>query len=245
MKTSHSTGKAPVLKAVAGVEGVCYTHADFDALPRGGVCKLPRFAFPASLHEAQNIGRVDVSEPASISTGIAARYATAIFELAKEDNALSALESDVDTLDGALKDSADFRSLIASPVYSRAEQAKGVSAVAEKAGLTKTVASSLALMASKRRLFVLPALVRELRARIAAEKGEVTADVTAAKALTKAQEDKLARTLKDRVGKDVKINMAVDESLIGGLVVKVGSRMIDTSIRSKLAALQNSMKEVG
>jgi F-type H+-transporting ATPase subunit delta len=188
---------------------------------------------------------VDVSEPASISTGIAARYATAIFELAKEDNALSALESDVDAIDAALKDSADFRMLIASPVYSREEQASTVTAIAKKAGLSQIVTNTLALMAGNRRLFVLPQLVRELRSRIAADKGEVTAEVTAAKALTKAQEEKLARTLKASVGKDVKISMAVDESLIGGLVVKVGSRMIDTSIRSKLAALQNSMKEVG
>jgi F-type H+-transporting ATPase subunit delta len=188
---------------------------------------------------------VDVSEPASISTGIAARYATAIFELAKEDTALTALEADVDALDAILKDSADFRELISSPIYSRDQQAAAVTAIAGKAGLTQTVTNSLALMAGKRRLFVLPQLVRELRARIAAEKGEVTAEVTAARALTKAQQDDLARTLKARVGQDVKINMAVDESLIGGLVVKVGSRMIDTSIRSKLAALQNSMKEVG
>ena len=188
---------------------------------------------------------MDVSEPASISTGIAARYATAIFELAKENKSLPALEGDVDTLDAALKDSADFRSMISSPIYSRDEQAGAVTAIARKAGLTQIVTNTLALMASKRRLFVLPQLVRELRARIAAEKGEVTAEVTAAKALTEAQQSKLAKTLKARVGQDVKINMAVDESLIGGLVVKVGSRMIDTSIRSKLAALQNSMKEVG
>jgi F-type H+-transporting ATPase subunit delta len=188
---------------------------------------------------------VDVSEPASISTGIAARYATAIFELAKEDKALTSLESDVDALDAALKDSHDFRELIASPVYSREQQASAVTAIAKSAGLSQIVTNTLALMAGNRRLFVLPQLVRELRDRIAAEKGEVTADVTAAKALTKAQEEKLARTLKASVGRDVKINMAVDESLIGGLVVKVGSRMIDTSIRSKLAALQNSMKEVG
>jgi F-type H+-transporting ATPase subunit delta len=188
---------------------------------------------------------VDVSEPASISTGIAARYATAIFELAKEDKSLPALEGDVDALDAALKDSADFRALIASPIYTRDEQGAAITAIAAKAGLSQIVSNTLALMATKRRLFVLPQLVRELRARIAAEKGEVTAEVTAAKALTKAQEEKLARTLKARVGKDVKISMAVDESLIGGLVVKVGSRMIDTSIRSKLAALQNSMKEVG
>ncbi len=186
-----------------------------------------------------------MSEPASISTGIAARYATAIFELAKEENSLPALEGDVDTLEAALNESADFRGLISSPVYTREEQAKGVAAFASKAGLSTVVSNTLALMATKRRLFVLPALVRELRARIATEKGEVTAEVTAAKALTKAQQEKLAKTLQDRVGKDVKISMSVDESLIGGLVVKVGSRMIDTSIRSKLAALQNSMKEVG
>ncbi len=188
---------------------------------------------------------MDVSEPASISTGIAARYATAIFELAKEDKSLPMLEGDVDALDAALRDSADFRALISSPLYSRDEQGAAITAVAKKAGLSQIVTNTLALMAAKRRLFVLPQLVRELRERIAVEKGEVTAEVTAAKALTKAQEEKLARTLKASVGKDVKINMAVDESLIGGLVVKVGSRMIDTSIRSKLAALQNSMKEVG
>jgi F-type H+-transporting ATPase subunit delta len=205
---------------------------------------LPRFA-PANSTGAQDIGRVDVSEPASISTGIAARYATAIFELAKEDKALTTLEADIDALDAALKDSHDFRELIASPVYSREQQATAVTAISKKAGLSQIVTNTLALMAANRRLFVLPQLVRELRDRIAAEKGEVTAEVTAAKALTKAQEEKLAKTLKASVGKDVKISMAVDESLIGGLVVKVGSRMIDTSIRSKLAALQNSMKEVG
>jgi F-type H+-transporting ATPase subunit delta len=91
----------------------------------------------------------------------------------------------------------------------------------------------------------LPQLVSQLRDLIAQDKGEVTAEVTSATAMTKAQSDKLAKTLKTNVGKDVKINATVDESLIGGLVVKVGSKMIDTSIRSKLNSLQNAMKEVG
>ena len=186
-----------------------------------------------------------MSEPVSISTGIAARYATAVFELAKEGKKLKALETDVDTLEAALNDSADFRTLIASPLYSRDEQGKAVAAIAKKMKLSPVVGNTLNLMAAKRRLFVLPQLVTTLRAALADEKGEVTADVIAAKALTKAQQDKLAKTLKANVGKDVKINMAVDESLIGGLIVKVGSKMIDTSIRSKLSALQNSMKEVG
>ncbi|PTX57003.1 ATP synthase F1 subcomplex delta subunit [Litoreibacter ponti] len=186
-----------------------------------------------------------MSEPVSISQGIAARYATAVFELSKEDKKLKQLEADVDTLDAALKDSADFRDLISSPLYSREQQAGAIEAIADKMKLTPTIANTLSLMANKRRLFVLPQLLGALRGLIADEKGEVTADVTAAKALTKAQQDKLAKSLKASVGKDVKINMAVDESLIGGLIVKVGSKMIDTSIRSKLSSLQNSMKEVG
>ena len=186
-----------------------------------------------------------MSEPVSISKGIAARYATAVFELAKEGKKLKGLETDVDALDAALDTSADFRDLITSPLYTREQQTTAIDAISKKMKLSATVANTLSLMAAKRRLFVLPQLVGALRALIADEKGEVTADVTAAKALTKAQQDKLAKTLKASVGKDVKIKMAVDETLIGGLIVKVGSKMIDTSIRSKLASLQNSMKEVG
>ena len=189
--------------------------------------------------------RVDVSEPASISSGIAARYATALFELSSEADALDALEADLDTLGAALRDSDDFSALIHSPIHSRAEQGGAIAAIGEAAGLSQTTRFALALMASKRRLFVLPAMVSALRALIAEAKGEVTANVSAAAALSDDQESTLAATLKARFGKEVKINMAVDESLIGGLVVRVGSKMIDTSIKAKLANLQNSMKEVG
>ena len=186
-----------------------------------------------------------MSEPASISTGIAGRYASAVFALAKEDNSLNAIEADVNALDAVMSDSADFRSLITSPVYTRDEQKAAIGALAEKMGLSATIANTLRLMASKRRLFVLPQLVAGLRALIAEEKGEITAEVTAASELTAAQQQSLAETLKNAVGKDVKIKMAVNPALIGGLVVKVGSQMIDTSIRAKLNALQNTMKEVG
>jgi F-type H+-transporting ATPase subunit delta len=188
---------------------------------------------------------VDVSEPASISSGIAKRYATAVFELARDGKTIAGLEADIAALGQALADSADLRSLIASPVFSRDEQAKAIAALGARMGLSALTTNTLGLMAANRRLFVLPQLLAALAALIAEHKGEVTADVTAAKALTRAQTDKLARTLKASVGKDVKINLAVDEALIGGLVVKVGSKMIDTSIRSKLATLQNAMKEVG
>lgn len=185
-----------------------------------------------------------MSEPASISAGIAGRYATAVFELAKEAKGLAALEADVAALAQALKDSADLRQVIASPVVSREDQGRAMAALAAKMGLSPTVANTLALMAANRRLFVLPQLLSALAGMIAEEKGEVTAEVTAAAELTNAQAEKLAATLKKTVGKTVKLNTTVDESLIGGLVVKVGSKMIDTSIRSKLASLQNVMKEV-
>ena len=192
-----------------------------------------------------NIGRVDVSEPASISSGIAQRYATAIFEISRDAKDLGSLETGVDDLAAALDASADLRDLINSPVYTRDAQGKAVGALAAKMGLPAVLKNSLGLMAEKRRLFVLPQLIAQLRDLIAAEKGEVTAEVTSAKALTKTQETKLSKVLSAQVGKDVKLNTAVDESLIGGLIVKVGSKMIDTSVKSKLSALQNAMKEVG
>ncbi|WP_435257890.1 F0F1 ATP synthase subunit delta [Thioclava sp. FR2] len=186
-----------------------------------------------------------MSETASISSGIAARYAAAVFDLAKEAKALKALEADTDALAAALDASADLKSLIASPVVSREDQARAIGAVAAKMKVSDLVANTLQLMASKRRLFVLPQMLADLAARIAEDKGEVTAEVTSAAELSADQAKKLAATLKARVGKDVKLKTAVDESLIGGLVVKLGSTMIDTSVKARLAALQNAMKEVG
>jgi F-type H+-transporting ATPase subunit delta len=141
---------------------------------------------------------VDVSE-ASISTGIAQRYATAVFELAKESKKLAAVEKDLDALDAALVESADLAAMIASPVYSRGEQASAVTALAAKMGLSTMIAGALGVMAEKRRLFILPQFISGLRAAIAEDKGEVTAEVTAAKAMTKAQQDKLAKALKASV----------------------------------------------
>ncbi len=186
-----------------------------------------------------------MSEPASISSGIAKRYATAIFDLVMETKALKALEADIDALQGALGESAELRAVIASPLYSRDDQGRAMAALGRKMKLSQTMQGALGLMAQNRRLFTLPQVLGTLRRMIAEEKGEVTADVRSASVLTKAQADALAKALKAQIGKTVKLNVAVDESLIGGLIVNVGSKMIDTSIRSKLAALQNSMKEVG
>ena len=186
-----------------------------------------------------------MSETASISLSIAGRYAQALFELAKEAGALKALEADAAALAEVLTESPELAAMIASPVVGKGEQSAAMAAVAAKMGLSTLTQNTLALMAQKRRLFVIPQLVQDLQARIAVEQGEVTAEVTSAKALTATQRKALVASLKANVGKEVILNATVDESLIGGLIVKLGSTMIDTSVKAKLAALQNAMKEVG
>ena len=180
-----------------------------------------------------------------MSLAIATRYAQAVFEIAKDDNGLVALEADTNALAAALIESPELAAMVASPVVPREDQINAMAAISAAMNLSPMMGNTIALMASKRRLFVLPQLVADLKARIAIEKGEVTADVVAAAALSAAQASKLADTLKARVGKDVKLNITVDQSLIGGLIVKLGSTMIDTSVKARLAALQNAMKEVG
>lgn len=176
--------------------------------------------------------------------GIASRYAQAVFDLCRDGGDLKKLDADVSALDAAIKSSGDLRDVLTSPVVSRDDQGRAIGALAGKMGLSDTVANTLQLMAAKRRLFVVPQMVEALKDMMAEDKGEVTADVRTAKALTQTQSDKLAAALKASTGKDVNLNTTVDESLIGGLVVKVGSQMIDTSVRAKLNALQNTMKEV-
>jgi F-type H+-transporting ATPase subunit delta len=186
-----------------------------------------------------------MSGSASLTSGVAGRYATALFEIARDGKLLDEVERDLREIEAIHADSADFRELLASPVHSREEQGRAIAAIAVAMGLGPTVTSTLGLMAKNRRLFVVPGLIEQVKGLIAAERGEVTAEVTTAKALTRTQAEELAATLKKSVGKEVRIESTVDESLIGGMVVKVGSLMIDSSIRSKLAQLQNVMKEVG
>ncbi|MFD1882657.1 F0F1 ATP synthase subunit delta [Paracoccus pacificus] len=186
-----------------------------------------------------------MANSASISANIAGRYAQAVFDLVKQAGDLDALEKQITDLGESLKDSADLRDLIDSPVYSRAQQEAAIGAVADKMGLSVTLRNTLSLMAQNRRLFALPQLLARLRELIADERGEITADVVSAQALSDEQAKRLAATLREKTGKAVKLNASVDESLIGGMIVKLGSKMIDTSIRSRLASLQNAMKEVG
>ncbi|MDO5613032.1 MAG: F0F1 ATP synthase subunit delta [Paracoccus sp. (in: a-proteobacteria)] len=186
-----------------------------------------------------------VAHSASISQGIAGRYAQAVFDIAREGGDLDKLASEIDDLSTALKDSGELRDLIASPMYSRDQQGRAIGAIAQKMGLGATLSNTLQLMAQNRRLFVLPQLAARLRDMIADARGEVTADVTSAVALTDEQKQRLTDTLAEKSGKKVKLNTRVDETLIGGMIVRLGSQMIDSSVRSKLASLQNAMKEVG
>lgn len=190
-------------------------------------------------------GRGPVAQSASESAGVAGRYATAIFDLAEEAGALDRVERDLQALSQALEESADLAALISSPVYSREETGRAIAAVGAAMELSELTRNTLGLMASKRRLFTLPEVCTHFFAMLAAERGEVTAEVVSAQPLTQKQRRALAKALAESVGREVKLETSVDESLIGGLVVKLGSKLIDTSIRSKLASLKNAMREVG
>jgi F-type H+-transporting ATPase subunit delta len=181
----------------------------------------------------------------SLTSGAAGRYSTALFDLAREAGELDRVEADLNQLSEALATSPELDDLIRNPVYTRAEQGRAMAAVAERMGLSDLVGNVVGLMAQKRRLFALPEMIAMFRALLAEHRGEVTADVTAAHPLSDVQRDALAAKIKGSLGRDVKLNVSVDPGIIGGLVVRVGSRMIDSSIRAKLARLQNAMKEVG
>ena len=186
-----------------------------------------------------------MSDQASTSKGVAKRYATALFDLANETDDISSLEKNVETLTQAIDESKDLNSLISSPIYSRDQQKNAIGAIAKKMGLSAVMINTLSLMAEKRRLFVVPTFLSVLNDLISESKNEITAEVVSAQSLSQSQVEKLAKSLKNNFDKDVKINATVDPTLIGGMVVKVGSRMIDTTIRAKLNSLQNTMKEVG
>jgi F-type H+-transporting ATPase subunit delta len=176
---------------------------------------------------------------------LADRYATALYALAEERKALDQVADDLRGLDGMLVESSDFRRFIMSPVLSRDEQRKGIAAIAEKAALSQVTTNLLGLLASNRRLFALRGITSAFLSRLAAARGEMTAEVTSAKKLTEKQQSALSAALKQVVGKDVAIEAKVDPAVLGGLIVKVGSRMVDSSVRTKLLRLQLAMKGVG
>ena len=180
-----------------------------------------------------------------IVSGMAGRYATALFDLAQEANAIDAVKADLERFDTLVAESADLNRLVRSPVFSADEQLNALSAVLDKAGIGGLTAKFLKLITTNRRLFAVHAMARAFRELVAEHKGEATAEVTVAERLKDEHLDALRSALKSVSGKDVDLKVKVDPAIIGGLVVKLGSRMVDTSLRTKLNSLKIAMKEVG
>ena len=178
-------------------------------------------------------------------TGIAGRYATALFELALEQGVADDVAGDLQGLGALIDDSDDLLRLVRSPVLTRAEQSQAMAAILEKAGVHTLTRNFVGLIAGNRRLFALPAMIRAYQQLLAAHRGEIAGEVISAHPLSNAQLDAVRKQLAQAMGQEVQLESTVDESLIGGLVVRVGSRMIDNSLRTKLQNLKVAMKSVG
>lgn len=187
---------------------------------------------------------VKVAEGSSPVSGVAERYATALFDLARESGDLDGTLKALEGFGALVASSPDLARLVRSPVFSTDEQSRAISAVLAKAGISGLVANFIKLAARNRRLFAVPEMITAFKRLVARHKGEVTAEVTSAEPLSDKHVAALREALKEKLGKDVALDRKVDPALIGGLIVKVGSRMIDTSLRTKLSSLKLAMKEV-
>jgi F-type H+-transporting ATPase subunit delta len=179
------------------------------------------------------------------SNELAGRYAAALFDLADEHKSLDEVADDLRSLQAAIDESEDLRAMIRSPLLSREDQAKGIAAVMEKLGLGGLAKRFVMVVAGNRRLFALPSMIDAYLSELARRRGEVTADVVSAHPLSEAQQGALAEALNKVVGGTVSVETRVDPNLIGGLVVRVGSRMFDSSLKTKLQKLQFAMKGAG
>jgi F-type H+-transporting ATPase subunit delta len=175
-------------------------------------------------------------------TGLAGRYATAIFELAQEEQAVENVERDFASLKILIRDNADLSRLVRAPVFTRDEQARGMRAVLERLEACPLTTRIVLTLASKRRLFALADIIRAFENLVARQRGEVHAKVTSARTLTDTQTAELKAVLKAKLGRDPKIEARVDPALLGGLIVQVGSRMVDSSLRTKLNGIRLAMR---
>jgi len=178
-------------------------------------------------------------------TGVAGRYATALFELALEEDKLKEVEAQLADFQEMLHTSEDLRRLAHSPAFSMDQQAKAVRVVADAAGTSGLTKNFLELLVEKRRLSTVSGIIRAFHTLAARHRGEVEAEVITAVPLSDDQTETLRQALRDFAGQDVSMNIRVDASILGGLIVKIGSRMIDNSLRTKLNRLRHVMKEVG
>ena len=178
-------------------------------------------------------------------SGIATRYASALYELADEQKCLDEVAADLRALKGLLEDSEDLRRLVRSPVIGRAAQADAILAVLDRAGTVDLVRRFVGVVARNRRLFALDTIADAYLVLLASRRGEVAIEVTSATELSAVQVDAIGAALRDTVGDNLAIERRIDPELIGGLVVQIGSRLVDSSLRTKLQRLQLAMKGVG
>lgn len=186
-----------------------------------------------------------MSDGNSFIAGVSGRYATALFGLAQEGGVTEAVAGDLSGLAAVIEQSEDLKNLIRNPLMSREDQTKGIVAIAEKFNFNALTVKFLGLVASKRRLFFLPQMLKDFAKLVSAARGEIDAEVTSAAPLSADKLELVETALTQTVGRDVKLRATVDESLLGGLVIKVGSRMIDNSLRTKIQNLKVVMKEAG
>lgn len=190
-------------------------------------------------------GVSDVATDDTIVEGVAGRYASALFELANESSKVADVEGDLTKFQGLLAESPDLVRLVRSPVIAADDQSRAIAAILDKAGIGGLAANFLKLLTSNRRLFVVQDTIKAYRALAAKARGEVSAEVTSAVALNDQQVAALKEMLKTSVGKDVTLQARVDPSLLGGLIVKLGSRMIDSSLKTKLQNMKVALSEAG
>lgn len=181
----------------------------------------------------------------TLVSGVAGRYATALFELASEANAIDAVSADLNSFSAMIDESADLTRLIESPAFSAEEQVAAIKALLSAAGISGIAGNFIGFVASKRRLFALPGMIAGFRALVAEAKGIVSAQVTVAEEPSAKRLEEIRATLKQVAGTDVDVAIKVDPAIIGGLVVKMGSRMVDASLKTKLNSIRLAMKEVG
>ena len=200
--------------------------------------------FVTTLDDRTLLGMTQMFVVDPIVSGMAGRYATALFELALDAKAVDAVKGDLDRFERMITDNADLDRLVRSPAFGADEQARALAAVLEAAGIKGLAANFLRFVASNRRLFAVRTMIRDFRKLVANWKGEVSANVTVAEKLSDRHLDALKDALKQVTGgKAVDLNVKIDPAIIGGLMVKLGSRMVDSSLRTKLNAIKHAMKE--
>ncbi|WP_062206425.1 F0F1 ATP synthase subunit delta [Aureimonas sp. AU12] len=186
-----------------------------------------------------------MAKSSSPVSGVASRYAQSLFELSRDDSSIETTERELVEFERLIEESADFRRLVESPAFTSEEQLRAITAIVAEVRPSELVGNFLKVVSANRRLFALPAIIRGFRQMAATHRGEVEADVTSAQALNDEQRRELGQVLNAYSNKTVTMRESVDPSILGGIIVRIGSRQIDTSLRTKLSSLKLALKEVG